>query len=232
MTRMPILALAIGLLGPSAALAGGTAVVELQGGAPGTGAGHGKSTISWRDPGTVRMEAPGTGGYVLERDGSLYSVARIGGKMRVIDMASMMKMARATTRSADTQMPGTGAIRDVTDTGKTRTEAGIEGRLYRITIEDPDGTTRESKVVLTRDARVRDLTRAYLGMMSAMTQGGSPNAGLEGWMSKMPHPYDGILAIGDSYRLISISDATPPAKTFTLPAKPLDIGGLMKGMGN
>ena len=229
MKRLLTLAITAGIAFPAATLAAGSAVVKIHGAQFGarSAASSEQSQVSWLDPDNVRMEMPGTDGYVLETDGKLYSVMNMGGQKRVLDMASMMQMAKAMAKSADTAGPGMGAIKQVSDTGKTRTVGGIEGHVYSVSVTDGKGATRESEMVLTDDPRVRDLTKAYLGMMAGMADSYSPGTNAGGWMAGLPDPYDGILAFGDQYEVVSISDKAPDAGRFKLPGKPMDLGGLM-----
>jgi hypothetical protein len=232
MKRVLPLAIAITVMCPISAVAGGSAVIEMQRAVLPGSAETGQSRVAWRDLENVRMEMPGNGSYILEQAGKVYSVAMIGGQMRVLDMASMMKMANVAAMSGPGQMPGVGTVSNFTDTGQTRVEAGIEGRVYSVDIEGESGETHRTEMVLTKDPLVRDMTKAYLGMMAAMVGSVSPDATAGDWLSNMPHPYDGILAVKDQYKLVSVSDQTPDASKFDLPGKPLDLGTLMNGFSN
>ena len=111
---------------PVWAWAGGKAVVE-----GGTGGDKARMTYEF-DGDLLRMDVPDQpDGYMIMRDGKIYSVAQQNGQPMVIDMAGMGKMlggmAQRSMANIDQDVD---QFISLEDTGRTETIAGIKGRVH------------------------------------------------------------------------------------------------------
>jgi len=206
------------MLLPLAALAGGTATIQTSGDT---------MQIAWQDDGAVRIDTAGKSAYMIGRNGKLYSVRMENGQPQVIDMTGMIKMLAAVAgKSGDMPTPF-GQIDSITATGDSATVAGIEGRVYKVTVTDSDGQTETRKTVLTDDPLVVAMTQTYVdALLGALAPkvAASLNA-------KLPADDRGLLRSGDGdFVLIAISGEEPDASLFKLPAKPKDMGNLIQMM--
>lgn len=180
--------------------------------------------ISWQGTKTLRMQSADTRDYMLLREGKVYSVGYEGKQPVVLELSQMMQGFAAGVREdpAFQRM----APQSLTATGRTETVAGIPGKVYEATIVDADGRTQNSDMVLTDDARVIELSQAYLYTVAAMF--GSDDV-RKAYEDSLPAGARGILRVGSEWSLQSISDVAPPPSDFELPAAP---AGLPAGMPN
>lgn len=198
------------LAAPVAAFASGTATVQ-------SGSEHQrKTTLEWRDVHTLRMQQAGEQQYVLLRDGKTYMVMSRGGKPMVIDVSSMKSMMNASGKDKGIL---SGSFKP---TGKTETVAGIKGHVYHATWTDAAGQ-HKGDAVLTSDRRAVELTQAYMTLIDAFSAENDAAAKLH-----LPKSEPGLLRLGNDFRILSISDKTPPSKDFELPAKPTSLADMMK----
>ncbi len=222
------------LLLPCAAFAGGKASLVMDHvPVPAAGQPMGReanaATVTWDDDDAVRMDMKGQDSYLLMRDGNVYSVSQSRGGAQVMELSVIMKMMQSMGRTgtkAGNKNPF-GSVDSVSATGATETVAGIEGRVYHMTWTDGDGSRQSGDAVLTDDALVVAMTRAYIGMLAGMAGEDTTRA----FQNALPGKDRGLLRIGDQFRVGSIRRAEPSASTFTLPAKPMDMKSLMGGMG-
>lgn len=219
------------LLLPCIALAGGKATMKttsqpIQVGAQPVGGGESTMTLVWRDAKTMRMDF-GDDAALIIRDGKTYSISQSDGQIQVMDMAAMMKMMQAVSGQGTQGKNPLGSIDSVKATGATETVAGIKGRVYHMTWTNPDGKQQSGDAVLTNDPLVVEMTVAWLGSMSGMVDADTANAFLDG----LPSKDRGLLRMGNQIQVESVSRSDPPASTFELPAKPMDLQSLMGGMG-
>jgi len=223
-------AMMVALLLPCAALAGGKASLVMDR-APVSAAGQSMSgktstaTVTWRDAETVRMDFDDQSSYLLMREGKVYSVSQSGGEAQVMDMSVMRKLMQSMGKSG-TENPF-GNVDSVEATGATETVAGIKGRAYHMNWTDGAGSRQSGNAVLTDDPLVVEMTRVYIGVMAGMVGEDMPRA----FQGALPGKNRGLLRMGDQFRVDSIRSAEPPASTFALPAKPMDMQSLMGGMG-
>ncbi len=221
---LPLLLLAASVALPLAAHAGGKAAFTT-----GDSTHQATMTLIWRDAANLRMQVGNQPGYFVVHQGKAYSVSEVGGTPRVMDMQGMMQMMLSIGgKAAQKQlMTDFGHVGSVQATGKTETVAGIEGRVYQMHWTDRDGASKSEHVVLTDNALVVEMTQAYFDSISAMygSQGGLA------FQKGFPGHDRGLLRVGDSFRLKSITNFNPPASTFELPAKPMDMQELMRGLG-
>ena len=233
MRGIPTFLAAAAVLLPTAAWAGGSAVIETSGArAAGMQMSGSEIHVQWQDDDTVRVENAGEDSYIIADDGKAYSVTMTDGRPQVMDMGGMLQMMRA--RSGGAKDPvgegAFGSIDSVEPTGETETVAGIEGRVYRVTATDGSGGTRTETMVLTDDPRVVGMTRAYLGSIAAMF-GSSDGAGsLSQWQDGLPGDDKGLLRSGHDFRVTSISGGEPSPDAFELPAQPMDLNKMMQGI--
>lgn len=221
------------LVAPALATAGGTATVETtskasQFGSMKTVRSSDTMRIDWRDTHNLRLETEGEDGYLLVHKGEGYSVSKDGGQTRVVSMASMIDMMRAMNShlggkksgNAKPMKNGFGHIDAIEATGKTETVADIKGRVYQMTYTNADGKETRSDAVLTDDPLVTEFTRAYMGSMAAMFGAGKQS---QDFLKQLPRGKRGLLRFGDRYKIKTINDTTPPASHYKLPAKPMDM---------
>lgn len=221
----------VALLLPCVALASGKAILintsePMQVGGQSIGGGSSEMTLTWRDADTMRMDL-GEGNAIINRDGKTYSISQSDGETQVMDMSAMMKMMQTVGGQAAKSKNPFGGINSIKATGKTETVAGIKGRVYHMTWTNPGGSQESSDAVLTDNPLVVEMTRAYFGSMSGMTDADTASD----WEAALPGKDRGLLRMGDQIRVKSISRSDAPASTFELPAKPMDLKSLMGGMG-
>lgn len=185
----------------------------------------GTATVTWRDADTVRMDFDDQNSYILMRQGKVYSVSGSGGETQVMSMSVVRKMVQSMGKSG-TRNPF-GNVDSVEVTGATEIVAGIKGRAYHMTWTDGAGNRKSGSAVLTDDPLVVEMTRLYIGMMAGMVGEETTLA----FQNALPGKRQGLLRMGDQFRVDSIRSADPPASTFALPAKPMDMQSLMGGMG-
>lgn len=203
---------------PATALAGGSAKMQT---------GDTTMQVVWQDENTLRTGGEDASSYLIVRDGKAYSVSTANGQPRVMEMAGMLKMMQAMAGESQNQESRFGHVDSVEKTGASETVAGIEGRVYLITTTDPNGKTETVETVLTDNPLVVEMTRAYLGSMQAMFGGDDLGA----FMDALPDDEHGLLRAGEDFRLLSIASDDPPASLFELPAEPMNLQQMMKGMG-
>lgn len=207
----------------------GTAVIEAGDDKEST-----RVTLEYR-PGLLRMQPQENKeeGTMIVRDGKMYSIA--GGM--VIEMGSMINQLGKSMPMAQT--PGTGPDNvsqfvGIRKTGRSETVAGIKGDVHEIQYKDENGRLVTEEAVLTRDARAREMRQAMELMSQTMRAAvNRPETAAE---KKMMAAYadQGVLRYGSNFRVVSLSDETPPASRFELPAKPTqmpNLGELLGGGG-
>ena len=230
---------ALGLMLPLAALAGGSAEIR-------SGAGKDQTTarIEFDGPRTLRMEGRGQQempGYMLLLDGKAYSVVQQDGSPMVMELGPMMKMMGAMVQSPAMQQPLSGPeeiVRFVSlvDSGHSETVAGVDGRVHTLTYVDGNGQTQTETLVLSKDARARELTAAMMEMGRVMSRaaGIKPQPGGDQLAAEMSTRGQGLLRYGNDFTLVSLDGKTPAGARFKLPAEPMqmpDLGGLMSSGG-
>lgn len=210
------LVLLAALLLPLTALAGGTATFQTSGDT---------MQLAWQDGGAVRMKTSERPGYMLMRDGKLYSITVQDGKTSVMDISGMIKMFSA--MAGKKSVASFGRIDSIEATGDSATVAGIDGHIYRITMTDSDGKTTTKKTVLTDNPLVVEMTTAYVdALLGTLAPDIAQNLN-----TKLPADERGLLQSGgDDFKLVSISGAEPDAQLFELPAKPSSLGSMIQMM--
>lgn len=233
----PTLGILVALLAASgAAWAGGGATLETSS----EGQVY-QSTVEYDGKGSVRMDNFGgqQKGYLLIRDNKTYSVITENGTPMVIDLASTMKMLGSLAKNGSSQgaTAGNEVARFISldKTGASETVGGVSGTVYKLTFVDDEGQQRTEELVLSKDARARELTRALTAMGKQMAQAaGVPEPeGAAKMYAEIDGTNQGVLRYGSDFRVASFS-GNPPASRFALPAQPQqmpNLADLMSGMG-
>lgn len=224
------LSIALVLASTPAAWAGGTAVIQ--------GAASNESISLEYEAGKIRLEGgPGmaAAGYMLVDEGRAYAVSLEGGQPRVIDMAVMGKMMGVMAGMGGQQLSISdlvGEIIDLRPLNRTETLAGISGQLYSLKYKAGQGQVRSDELVLSSDPRALELTRALLQLERSMAQMVGQTAASDAVVEALQlGSAQGILRFGNDMRLVSLSDASPDASRFQLPAEPTvmpDFGSVLK----
>lgn len=230
---MPRFSAIILLFLSTAAGAGGTAKVEVTG----DNAAGGTMTMRWQDADNVRVDPPNQPAYMLLRDGKAYTVMSSGGRTMVMDLASISNMPGGGPGGmGNPGMSGSSAISHATAvtelgaTGRSETIAGIEGQIYNVAWTDASGESHSGEAVLSDDATVVEMSQAFGGFIEAMAAVGSTKSPGDAISEKLAAEGLGVLRFENQFRLAEISDETPSAGTFELPAKPMNLQDMMKGM--
>ncbi|MFT3802566.1 MAG: hypothetical protein QM766_15280 [Burkholderiaceae bacterium] len=175
-------------------------------------------------------------GYLLMRGDDAKMVMPVGGAAAVVDLPALMKMLGPRARSLT---EGTDSVREIvslTDTGKRETVAGIAGSLYHLVYVDQTGQKMRAELVLSRDARVVELTRGLHGLLTRMQQAAKvklpPGAGkLE---QTLESKQLGVLRYADRFLVTRLDGRTPADARFALPSSTLavpDLSGLKSILG-
>ncbi|MEQ8798455.1 MAG: hypothetical protein RJQ08_01460 [Salinisphaeraceae bacterium] len=230
---MPRFSALILLAFSSVAAAGGTATIEVTG----DNAAGGNVTMHWQDAENVRIDPPNQPAYMLLRGGKAYTVMSTGGRTMVMDLASISNMPGGGPGGMGSpDIGGTSAISratavsDIDATGQRETVAGIEGEIYTVTWTDADGSSHSGEAVLSDDATVVEMSQAFGGFIEAMAAIGNNKRAGDAINEKLAAEGLGVLRFENQFRLAEISDETPSADTFELPAKPMNLQDMMKGM--
>lgn len=225
---------AVSLLLPSIALAGGKATIvttaqPMQMEAQTHNSGTSTIKLTWRDQKTLRMDFGDVGAdtYLIMRDGKTYSVSQNDGQPLVMDMSAMSGLMKNMMPKGNSNEHPFGSIDSIKATQNSETVAGIKGQVYNMSWTEPDGSKQSGDAVLTDDPLVIEMTQAYLGAMSAMV--GDEYTRL--YQNALPDADQGLLKVGNQFYVESVSQADPPAASFELPAQPMDLRSLLGEMG-
>ncbi|WP_420466170.1 hypothetical protein [Panacagrimonas sp.] len=205
----------------------GTAVIEA-----GSGKDSARMNLEYR-PGLLRMQPQSSeDGTMIVRDGKIYTVA--GGM--VMELGAMMSQLGGSMMN---NTPGSGPddvgrFVSLTRTGRGETVAGISGEVFEVKYEDGDGKLTTEQMVLSKDPRAREMREAMELMSSQMRAAvNRPETAEEKRLAEAYRDF-GVLRYGDDFRVVSLSDQTPAASRFELPAEPTqmpNLGGLLGGGG-
>lgn len=232
--RTPPLGLLFCSLLPATALAAGTAGMSAT-------AQDGKSaalTLEYRDTQTLRMTvADASEGYLVMREGKVYSVLSNDGQPTVLDLAAVRENMPARMRGKN-QGPGgrysTGAedikeIVSLDDTGRDETVAGIVGDIWTLVYVDGEGQKETRELVLSGAPAVRELSATLLSLGRTMAAMADRQPGAQLLVSRLEENGLGMLRLGDTWTLTSLDTRVPDAARFELPAEPQtkpDLGTL------
>ena len=226
-TKGMILAGVLVGLAPGLAWAGGQAIVV-------SGEGQDQMLMEYDDNNRVRMNMPqgedNADMHLLVRDGGIYYVMVQDGQPMVFDAGSMMQGLSGLFESQD--MLGDQEMVEfisLDDTGRNEEVAGISGDVYELRFVDGNGSQQVETLVLSRDARARELSGAFLTMSSTMLDVlQQPQQGREQFALALEDR--GMLRYGSDFRVVSFDDSEPAVGRFELPAEPTGLGDLLGGL--
>lgn len=202
---------------PFTAWAAGTATIQVDGDS---------NTMSWLDNNTVRFDMPGAeDSYMISREGKTYMVnpKASGGMPPVMEVGDMIKGFAEMAEDDETSVL-TMRIKSAKATGETQSVAGIKGEVYTLTTIDKKGQSKTMDAVFTSDPLVVEMTAAYIAFSESIV--GTKR--VAEFKDAFPKGKRGLLRIGDDMTLQSISKSPPAASAFELPAKPTNMGDMMK----
>ncbi|MBI1417935.1 MAG: hypothetical protein GC146_11990 [Limimaricola sp.] len=209
------------LLSAGIAQAGGHAEVAAPDGSARTVA------IDWNDAGDVRVLSPGAPGYILEKDGTVYSVSKQGEDWLVVDMVKLNAARKAA--GASTMQPLYKTITAISPLGQSETVAGITGHRYRVTWEENGKSTTETWVLTDNPAVVKMSHLFSEAMSAAYDYDGKAAENQAAFFDALPADEQGLLRSGATGQLTAFSSQSPDPQVFDLPAPPADIDKLMGG---
>lgn len=186
----------------------------------------GISQLEYRGAQYLRM-ATDAEGYMLHRDGRLYMVQGRPGQETVMDAGAMLGMFRGA-------MPDPGPqpqrIESLKPTGASETVAGISGEVWSLRYVDDQGRQQQADLVLSKDARVRELSEAFNGFsLTLMRLSGQDTAPLERMTAELKKTGRGMLRYGSEMKVTYLSGDAIASSRFDLPAEPMampDFSGL------
>lgn len=186
----------------------------------------GISQLEYRGAQYLRM-ATDAEGYMLHRDGRLYMVQGRPGQETVMDAGAMLQMFRGA-------MPDTGPqpqrIESLEPTGASETVAGISGEVWSLKYVDDKGRNQQTDLVLSKDARARELSEAFNGFSLTMLRlSGEDTAPAERMMAELKKKGRGILRYGNEMKVTYLSGDQIASSRFELPVEPMampDFSGL------
>lgn len=117
-------------------------------------------------------------------------------------------------------------IRGMESTGETRSVAGIDGEVYEVQWMDNQGAPHTSTAVLTDDPRLLE-HQAVKMRFSQTVAGEEPNP----LMVELDRRNLAPLTFGDRFTVVEVRGDAGPDGDFVLPAKPMDLKGMMQGFG-
>ncbi len=196
------------------------------------------STVEFDGKGSLRMDgaAGQQDGYLLVRDSKAYSVVVNDGRPMVIDLESTMKMLGGLAKKGNTQgaTAGNEVARFVSldKTGASETVAGISGSVYNLTFVDDEGQQKTESLVLSKDSRARELTKALtaMGKQMAKSAGVPEPEGTAKMYAEIDGSKQGVLRYGSDFRVTSFG-GEPAASRFALPAQPQQMPNLSDLLG-
>jgi hypothetical protein len=181
------------------------------------------TTISWQDD-KVRLDVPGEDAYMLVLDGRGYSVARTGGQTMVMDLSSMPQFGPGGMGQGAPATSDVARITRLEATGREETVAGIEGEIYEMSWTDAKGRENHGEAVLTDDSRVREMQQAFWTFSRAITRQ------QEEIGARLRAEGLAMLRLDDQFLVEEIRADSRPAGDFELPAEPMDMQEMMRGM--
>ncbi|MGM0517141.1 MAG: hypothetical protein ACQER6_06050 [Pseudomonadota bacterium] len=180
-------------------------------------------TIAW-DADRIRLDMPDQDAYMLVLDGKGYSVSRAQGRLIVMDLSSVPQMPQGSGGQNPT--PETVAhITRLENTGKEETIAGIEGEVYEMAWVDGQGNAHEGDAVLTDDKLVREMQEAFWAFSRAISKQD------EAIGTRLRDEGLATLRVKQDFVVEEIRAETRPAEAFELPAEPMDMQQMMRGLG-
>lgn len=208
--------LSFGLLAPVHAANGGQAFLVDEGE---------QIHVEFQAPNLLRVADSSGQGYMLMRDGKLYTVVNDAGQVMVLDVAAAMSAYGDAFQDEGVLDGEIREVKDFSPTGNRHQIAGIEGEEFKMTFVDGNGDTQTDTMVLSRDARVVALTRTMHEMSKLLLSinGGELPASVTEMEKRILDQNWGVLKQGNDFEIKMISSDTPAMNRFELPAKPMSL---------
>lgn len=181
------------------------------------------TTMEYRDGGLLRMGVSDES-YMLVRDEKLYMVNGTPGQEMVIDASAVLGAIGSMVPEI---APTASEVVSIDKTGRRETVAGIPGEVWIFHYTDADGVEQSEEMVVSSDPRAAEFRDAMqdFGRSMMITMGQDPDA-----VGAMDDTLDtegvGMLRVGDSMKVVSISRDTVSESRFELPAAPTDMSAL------
>lgn len=200
---------------PGLAAAGGQALVEVS--AP--PAALLPLRIEYRED-RVRLQAEGEGAFLLLREGQIESIAA----PRVPTDVALAggNLALDPPRGLPPFELGLDAVArfvSLDDSGREEAVAGLPGRVHLLSYRDAEGQLRREALVLSRDPRVRELTRALQRLAQAAAQD-APQTRAPGacqLADELAARRVGVLRLGSRFRVLRLEEGEPALARFERP---------------
>lgn len=165
--------------------------------------------------------------YTLFRDGKVYGVSTMDGKITVVDVSSMKGMRDMTGQPnpASLEMK----LLDLSSTGKVESVAGIEGDVYQIVWRDEKGKLHDETAVLSGDPRAKEWTDRWLKASNDMQRAILGKASMSNISDRLKQEGKGLLRMGSSLKVTSLAPSRNNNQ-FELPAEPVTVPDFAAGM--
>ena len=216
-SSLPILLLACAFTAQA-----GSAVVE-----SGSGADRQRAALEYLGD-RLRADVQGqSGGALIVRDGRAYALA----EGMVIDLSSMGGMLGQMQQGAINSGPEDLArYVGLERTTRKETVAGVAGTVHLLRYEDGGGQPHSEELVLSPDARARELADALQQMALAFrNMSGKAEAPGEAAL-RQQLGNQGVLRYGSEFRVVSFG-GHPDAARFNLPSAPQQMPALGSSTG-
>ncbi|MEO0436181.1 MAG: hypothetical protein AAF098_04675 [Pseudomonadota bacterium] len=180
----------------------------------------------------VRMGPEDSGTYSIIRDGKMYAVIVEDGETMVMDASSMLKsFAPMFKDSAPDEFSA--ELVSMKKTSRKETVAGVEGRVYEVTVKTESGEERTEELVLSTDRRAREFTDALFLMTKSFSEIGGEKAAkqAEEFRDRLDELDSGFLRYGSDMVITSIDSNKVSSERFELPAEPMDMSGIGAMLG-
>ncbi|WP_110076886.1 MULTISPECIES: hypothetical protein [Pseudidiomarina] len=173
----------------------------------------------------LRITSDADEGYMLMRGDKLYAVAQQGRQAMVFDLTAAVASMGGMVESQGVWDEEIQDILELTNTGQSEEVAGIRGEIFTMTYVDGHGQKQTSNMVLSKDDSIVALTRAMNAMTKLMitASGGQLPPGVIKMEERILSQGYGVLRQGDDFVFTEISTTEPPASSFELPAKPMQL---------
>lgn len=183
------------------------------------------TTVEFSGEKFLRMDAPEAGGYMLLRDDKLYSVAHEGDRVMVFDIAAALKAMGGSARQESFWDEDVVEVVSFENTGENETVAGIPGEVYELQALNREGKKQVSTLVLTEHPIVVELSAAMFRMSETLVNaiGDETPRSLLMMKDHIIAKDKGILRQGEDFEIISITENSPSAERFALPAEPMKL---------
>lgn len=189
--------------------------------------------VEFLGPHLLRVGETSGQGYMLMRDGKLYTVVNDAEQVMVVDVVAAMSAYGDAFKQEGVLDEEIREVKDFSATGKSHYIAGIEGEEFSMTYIDGKGETQTDTMVLSRDAKVVALTRTMHEMSKILlsVNGGELPQSVAEMEQRILDQGWGVLKQGDDFQIAMITADAPPANRFELPAEPMALPTAGQGNG-